>query len=191
MVQLNRRVMRLAWVLAGTGWLLAWAIDRWLEPVTPGALRTLAAGTLLLIPATWWVRRAPARRGAWAAYFALVGVIAVANIAFANPDLWTLFFVLGLLRLVYRDSHLHLVSPPLSVALYALILYVNPDHRLNLTDGQIVVRLFILFCFHALSFVINASVEDIRARPARTALRLLGQYALKGLRRRGRPSRSV
>lgn len=190
MVLLNRRVMLLAWVLTLTGWFLAAVIDVWLEGVSPGALKTLAGGTLLLIPATWLVRRLPAREGSWVAYFSLVGVITVANLSFANPDLWTLFFVLGLLRLVYRDSHLHLISPLLSVGLYGLVVLANPAYRLHLTAGQVLVRMFILLCFHAMTFVINMTVEDIRPRPAKTALRLLGQYAIRSIRRRRRERRA-
>lgn len=187
LTQLNQRVMKLAWVLTGAGLALAWVIDRWLEPVSRGALPLLASAALILLPATAWVWRAPPRSGAWVAYFSLVGVITVANLAFANPDLWTLFFVLGVLRLVYKDSYLHLFAPPLSTALYALVWFLNPGLREQLTGGQFVVRLFILLCFHAMTYVINLSLGDIRARPARTVLRLLGQYAIRGVRRRRRP----
>lgn len=182
MLELNRRVVKLAWALSGLGWLIAWGIDRWLEPVSPHALVILGVGTLLLVPATLLVRRLPARPGTWVAYFSLVSMITVANLAFDNPDLWNLFFTLGILRLVYRDSYLHLISPLLSVALYGVVLWLNPEHRAQLTTGQMLVRMFILLCFHAMGMVINMSVKDIRARPAKTAIRLVGQYAIKRLR---------
>lgn len=186
MLELNRRLMLLAWILSMVGWLLAWAIDRWMEAVTPGGLRILGAASLLMAPATWWVRRASARTGARVAYGSLVGIVTAANLAFQNTDLWILYFLLGLVRVVYKDSFLHLTSAPLSMALYGIVVWLNPSHALNLSNGQIVVRLFILFCFHAISHVIHLSVDDFRPRGAKTALRMLGQLAIRRLRRRRR-----
>jgi hypothetical protein len=185
--------MLLAWILTVAGWVLSWAINRWIEPVTPGGLAVLAAGTLVLAPATWWVMRAPEKSGRRVAYFSLVAVITSANMGFENPDLWILYSLLGLLRIVYRDSFLHFIATPLTLALYALVLVVNPAHALHLSTGQIIVRFFMLLCFHAISHVVHMHVSDFRPRPAKTAVRLLGQMMIWGLRRvmRGRPKRAA